>query len=379
VPGTNHPLVAPEQPFFHGGDQGEHVPGPAGGPDLTPHPYREKYWADLEYLLWWINRSTLPGVVGRVPAGLASQATLPPGSITTVIGENESDFRHSGVRFTAGGWIDDDQCLGVEVGFFLLDPNSKQQSADSSPGEVIGPTFFDASKNRLAIIVPANPATATEHASDAERERFWGVEANLRSRVCYFGCNSLDVLLGFREVGLREDLGILTTQTGSNSITRFDSFSTRDQFAGVQIGAAFDFREGPWDVNVLGKIAFGGLRQVAEIHGLTTANGNTINEGVLALNGNSGHFVHYDFTTVPELDVKVGYYFTENVRFAIGYTGLVLVDAHRPGDALDFVVNPRNIPLITVPHPSNVPGPVHTFRESDLRAQGLTFDLEFRY
>jgi hypothetical protein len=132
-------------------------------------------------------------------------------------------------------------------------------------------------------------------------------------------------------------------------------------------------------VNVTGKIAFGGIREMADIHGLTTVNGTTVNAGVLALPSNSGHFVHYDFTGVPEVTVKVGYFFTENIRFSIGYDGLFLLDAHRPGDAIDFVVNPRNIPNLSVTNPSSIQRPVHTFGESELRAQGLTFDLELRY
>ena len=112
---------------------------------------------------------------------------------------------------------------------------------------------------------------------------------------------------------------------------------------------------------------------------LTNINGTTVNAGVLAGPTNSGHFVHYDFSAVPEVTVKVAYYLTESIRLGVGYDGLILVDAHRVGDAIDNTVNPRNIPGLSVTRPSSIQRPVHTFGESDLRAQGLTFDLELRY
>jgi hypothetical protein len=350
------------------------------GPDLDPHPYRERVWADAEYLLWWLNRSATPPLAGTVPEGLARSGTLPPNSITTSLGNDFNDHHaFNGGRFTLGGWLDCDQCIGLEGSYFFLEPNSSVADRSSSPGVVLGPTFFDPTTGRQAIILPADPTAATEHATLFQRERLWGAEASLRHRVGYFGCNSLDVLVGYRQMGLREDLSIASARTGPGGDTRLDQFTTTNSFAGAQLGAAFDFREGPWDVNVTGKIAFGGIRQMADIHGLTSINDTTVNAGVLAGPTNSGHFVHYDFAAVPEVTVKIAYYFTENVRFGVGYDGLILTDAHRLGDAIDSAVNPRNIPGLSVTRPSSIQRPSHTFGESDLRAQGLTFDLEFRY
>jgi hypothetical protein len=379
-PGPSPYAAAPEQLVPHAADEGGPAHDlPAGGPDLMPNPYRERIWFDAEYLLWWFNRSQTPTLAGTVPESLARTGSLPSGAITPVLGDNSSDHAYSGGRFTLGGWLDCDQCIGLEGSFFFLEPNDSLASRSSSPGVVLGPTFFDPTTNRTSIIVPNDPATSTEHATWTQREHLWGGEANLRSRVGYFGCNSLDVLLGFREVALREDLSVSSNQTGPAAVSRLDQFTTSNYFAGAQVGAAFDFREGPWDINVTGKIAFGGVREMADIHGLTTVGGNTLNAGVLALPSNSGHFVHYDFTGVPELTVKGAYYFTENIRLGIGYDALALLDVHRLGDAIDDSVNPRNIPNVSVTNPSSIQRPVHTFGTSELRAQGLTFDLEIRY
>ncbi len=77
---------------------------------------------------------------------------------------------------------------------------------------------------------------------------------------------------------------------------------------------------------------------------------------------------------VPEIGFNVGRQVTNNIRLYVGYTFLYWSSVVRPGDQIDFVVNPTQLP--TSAGPGMLVGPARPaplFRESDFWAQGINF------
>jgi hypothetical protein len=348
----------------------------------------ERLWASAEYLVWWIKSNPTPPLVGTLPAIQAVQNldNLPPGAIGHTFGGGPLRFgEFSGGRFTAGGWLDAGQNIGVEGSLLFLERRHINFGATSAGDPVIGPVLFDATANKETIIVPVNPADAVERARGSASERLWGYEINARHRVVLFGESSIDVLAGFRYLDLQDDLFSQTSTTflDFGTRTRTDFFNTRDQFYGGQVGGVIDLREGPWALSLIGKIGFGNVHQTININGSTltvpfTGTPQLIPGGVLALPSNIGSYHHNESTWLPEFTANLGYQFNGHLRVFIGYTFLYMNHVVRPGDVID-AVNPASIPNVIVPNPSPLVRPAPLFKETNVWAQGINFGLEYRY
>jgi hypothetical protein len=99
--------------------------------------------------------------------------------------------------------------------------------------------------------------------------------------------------------------------------------------------------------------------------------------GLLALQSNIGHHSRDDLAIAPQLDLKLGYQITPSLRASVGYSFLYWNDVVRAGNQIDPVVNSSLIPPVTAPS-----GPLHpafAFHRTSLWAQGIEFDLEYRY
>jgi hypothetical protein len=214
------------------------------------------------------------------------------------------------------------------------------------------------------------------------RSSLWGAEGNLRSNLCC-GCNwFVDGIIGFRALGLNEDLIVsenLIVVRGANAGNTFqvtDLFSTRNNFYGGQLGLVSEWRRGRWSLDLKTKVALGSTHQVAEINGSTVINGTPFTGGLLALPSNIGRFSRDFFTWAPEVGLNLGYQFTPHLRGYVGYNFLYWSDVLRPGNQIDRVVNVNQLPPAIPGGPAR---PAFTFNGSDFWAQGVNFGLEFRY
>jgi hypothetical protein len=76
----------------------------------------------------------------------------------------------------------------------------------------------------------------------------------------------------------------------------------------------------------------------------------------------------------------VGYHVSESLRVYLGYDLLYLSDLARPGEQIDQVVNPTQLPTSAGPSPLTGPArPFFHFVNKDIWAQGLNVGMEFRY
>src|SRR5207245_9735814 len=103
-----------------------------------------RVWFDAEYLLWWIKESTVPSAIGAVPTILVTQnQNLPPSAINPLFGglDRLDYFSQSGLRLSAGVWLDDARDWGVEASAFQLEKKNHDYDTRSGGDPVLGPLF----------------------------------------------------------------------------------------------------------------------------------------------------------------------------------------------------------------------------------------------
>jgi hypothetical protein len=369
---------------------------------------RPCFWVGAEYLGWTVKTGSLPALVTVNSGGSSALGIGTPGT-TVVYGGNGQDFDfRSGARVTLGFAL---PCtcnnLGFETTVFGIQNRTNtavfgpSNSAESigRPFTNVGPTAMGNGMDAEIVALPGSGINGS--VAIRTTNQFWGAEENLRYPIVC-GCNGkLDFLGGIRYLQLREDLGIsenvtqsfagLTNQ-GANSFAATDStnflvadtFNTRNNFYGAQIGLDGEWNWGRWFVGATGKLAIGDMHETVSINGMTIVNnssgvGNgTFSGGLLALNGtNIGQFHRDVFAVVPELYVKVGFCITERLRAYVGYDVVYLSNVVRPGAQIDTNVNPTYVPGGGPAVGAALPG--FQFRTSDFWAQGFTAGLEWKY
>jgi hypothetical protein len=312
-------------------------------------------------------------------------------------GRDVDNEERSGGRFTAGFWLDDCHTVGVEGSYFFLGSRAVQFGAagTGAPGSaVIARPFFDTSLNQENSELVSAPGLLAGTVNVTSSSRLQGGAGNLICNLCCGCCYRVDLLGGFRYVDLEEGLGVgedlmvlpTVPGIGGGRVTVLDQFDARNRFYGGQLGARGEARRGPWFVNVQGLIALGDTHEVVTINGATAlipvAGTPTVSaNGLLTQPTNIGRFSRDQFAVVPEVDVNVGYQVTDHLRAFVGYTFLYWSDVVRPGDQIDRVLNPNQLPA-TLGASGLFGGPARpafSFHGTDFWAQGINFGVEFRY
>jgi hypothetical protein len=373
-----------------------------------------RFYARGEYLFWGIRHMAAPPLV---TAGTGTSMGILPVPGTTVLfgGSGLDQEPQSGGRVTAGWWFDPCQTWGVEASGFILGGRAAHFGAGPGAGGLpfLARPFFNLSTGLPDAEIVSFPGMSLGSVAVDAPTNLWGAEVDLR-RNLLSGCAwRVDLLGGFRYVRLDEGLhvteqGVLTSTVATtvpgltllpgDQFTVQDRFDTRNQFFGGQLGAAAEYRRGPWSVEIRGKVALGDMHQVLDINGATIVTRGTTplflsQGGLLALGtipgqvgaGNIGHYSRDRFAVVPELGITVGYELTSRLRIFAGYNVLFLSNVLRPGDQVDLNLNPNLIPSFVLLSPTHRPFPVAgihpsvPFRESSFWAQGVTCGLEYRF
>jgi hypothetical protein len=380
-------------PFFEGGCT-----------DYGNPPSR--FWVSAEYLLWQVKNQRIPPLVTTSPPGTPqSAAGVLPAATTLFPPENGSFFDglRSGGRFTFGMWFCEDQCLGIESSSFFL--GQRNTSSDYSSGgiPILARPFTNVPTSLIAPLpgqlseLVAYPGVVSGIVSVRTSSQLYGTELDLRSNLWRGCCWRLDLLGGFRYVGLKESLDItenlIEAANGFNPggpVMVHDSFQTTNNFYGGQIGLDMGFKRGRWSLDLLGKIAIGDMHESVRIEGSTAFPGLATSApgGFLALPSNIGSFDRNRLAFVPEGGIKLGFQATQHCRLFVGYSFLYLSDVVRPGDQIDTRVDLRQVPVASFATGGGpVPGvlmppavlPANPMKRSDFWAQGVNFGVEFKF
>lgn len=390
----------------------------------TPFLYPGQFYSSAEYMLLWTKGDKLPPLITTgQPGTLTTTGALgQPGTQVLFGDEDVDDDLRSGGRLTVGYWLNDHQTIGWEGRVFFTAENNTDFHASSNGSTVLARPYtnLDLVNRGLVPNLAVNPNNALPIAFPSIGSPFagntsgsatvltsnsvWGLETNARINMggnCQYRA---DMLVGFRYLNVEDELSISSvsrpangfavfrdpptlgpTVSNARSVTVSDSFNTRNNFYGGQVGAHIDCRRGRLSGEMIAKLAIGCVNQNVDIQGTSTLvqnNGTTttVPGGLLAQTSNIGDHNRNTFGIVPELGFNVGYNVTNNIRGFAGYSILYWrADVVRPGSEIDQIINPALIPTVNNALGSNQQRPAFQFVDDDFWVQGVNFGIEITF
>jgi len=436
-PCCDEPCWGPRAPLFHWGPTGIWVKA-----DYL------QWWESGTHVpaLAVTGNAISTGTAGIVTGG--TLGTILPSSVQTLFGDDTINNKsESGVRIQAGMWLNPCATIGLEGEYFYLgDENTDYYLWSTGSGvngnPVIVRPFNDV--NPLSpgqagqlVAFPRGFANSVDGAINISvASRFSGAGARFlfttcRQEGCWgdeCGCGETyhdrfraDFIAGYRNLDLQDQLGITETLTSTNptfippgtttnvggaSYYVHDQFNTQNTFNGGDLGMKFAFERNRWSLDLFPRVALGSTHATADISGATQVTTPTVANnvivgstttpytgGLLAQPGNAavgyagniGHFTENSFAVVPELDVNLGFQFTQHTRVVVGYSGMYWSSVARAGEQIDTSVNSAIIPS----SPGNVAtgnvaatGPTHpqfSFQNTGFWAQGVNVGIDCRW
>jgi Putative beta barrel porin-7 (BBP7) len=359
-----------------------------------------KWWVEADYLLWWIRRGPLPTplVTSGDPKDALPGALGQPGTRALFGGSGLDYGTFSGGRFNLGSWLDCDQTIGLEGGGFLFEQRVIHfaVASDNAGNPPIylpvvnqnpsSPNFGRQSSFTIADPIFPGTGPTSGNVAVGSATRLWGAELNGLVNLARTSSWSLDGIVGFRYLDLQENLrmsGSANDQFDDLQQTFIDSFQTRDQFYGGQLGARFGFRSDRIALDVTGKVAFGSTHQVVDIQGSSFYAGTgfalppgVFPGGVYTQPSNIGRTTANHFAVTPQFGLKLGLILAPRLTANVGYDLLYWSSVVRPGSQIDHNLNPTQFPGAGF-NGALLPAP--QFNRTDFLAQGISFGLAFKY
>jgi hypothetical protein len=357
-----------------------------------------RFWFQTDYLMWWTRGYHIPPLVTSSPVGTPRQEIGVLGAPETSILFGDSDYHgnlRSGVRLHAGTWFDEPYCFGIEGDWIRLENSFATPQFESDESRYLGRPIYNGLLDQAdAQYLPVGNlgVRSTSDFSSAGLSLFkrWCV-CDACSRD---GCNpsikrwtTVKLTGGYRYHALIEGISLDEFVSSGDpfipvSMRLNDSFSTRNEFHGGEIGIVRERHSGRWSTELSGKIGLGNTQQHVSIHGntaTTTPSGTyDYDAGFLALRSNSGDYNRNCLSMIAEIGCRLGCDVTDHPRMSIGYTLLYWGNTARPGDQIDTVLNPNLFP----PEVSPLTGPLRpafAWRDSDFWAQGIDVAIDLRW
>lgn len=367
----------------------------AGGPCGPCDEDFPRTWFAGEALLWWIRDSRFPPLVTTGPTSSLGVLGLP--GTRVLFGGRVEDEERMGGRFRAGVWFDEDDSWGAETSFLFLGQRSVRFTAGSTGTPLLARPFLDALTGLEDADLVANPPLPflprllplAGRVTVTAPSRLWGLEATGVHRLGGDYTFGFDLLAGFRYLRLdeglavREDLAVPANAVEAAG-TRFlleDNFGTRNHFYGGELGTRASWEVGPWSLELLGKVGLGVTQQLADVRwstqiGIPGLGARSFPGALLALPTNIGRHTTDRFGVLPEAGATVGYCIADGLRVTVGYSFLGWSSVARPGDVVNRVVNPTQLPPNSLRGPAE---PAFAFHDSFFWAQGVNFGVEYDY
>jgi hypothetical protein len=367
-------------------------PGCCGAADCCPVAY-----ISGEYLLWWFKKDRLsaPLLTTAAPGTTSTGVLTDPNTVILLDSSGLGNNPQSGGRLTAGFWFDSSHIFALEGDGFIFERRPERfiaQSNAANGNPLIAVPFTDVTAGfpgAPASYVVTNTGVSTGVASVETSNKFWGAEANLILNTpgcCCGNCGvGASIFAGFRYLDFSErtevDTNSMTIATGASVLTD-DTFRTRNQFYGGQLGVRLGFNAGALFFAGQAKCAIGQVDQSIDTLGTVTniaapgAVPASSPGGLLAVGSNSGRFNQTKFAYVPEAEGRIGWQFTPCFSMWAGYSLLYWNEVLRSGQQIDpNVVMAQQ--LGGVPQPGTFPQVL--FHQTSLWAQGINVGLEIIY
>jgi hypothetical protein len=362
-----------------------------------------EFWLRAEYLQWWLKGDHVPPLASAGPTG--SEAIPGVLGAGTILGGDTVDRSpYFGGRFIGGVWFESAYVFGFEGSyFFLADQKAKFLAVGTGqPGSPdLGQPFVDARIGQPNALLVASALGSVSGSVRAFSEtELQGADGLLVWNFCRQTNYSLNLYAGFRYLDLGGVLNVATASStlfaGEFPVSTFttDQFSARNHFYGGEVAGRFDYRWHQLVLSLNEKLALGarttdiviaGGTQVVSPNGplqiestgpglpIFNVPGSSIRAGgVLAQPSNIGNHSSDAFAVVNELNLQVGWQFTDCVQAFLGYSFFYFSSVVRAGDLPDFTVNPAQAAGGPV-------RPVFAAHATDFWAHGFNVGLEIRY
>jgi len=359
----------------------------SGGPDC--------FYFDLEWMLMYFRAMPIAApMISAGPIGSAARPGVDDGA-RVLFGQQNVDFGPMNtLKLTMGLW-DSDRICGIEASAFLTEQRAE---VNQFFGPIDGRTVLARPVTNVLNGVPesiliSSPPGFGGSAGTYTASRAGGAELNFLRNWCYYDRIKFNTLFGVRWMALNEQLrvdsnSVLTDVDPADPPIRdiSDSFTTRNNFYGLNFGFRSEFRKGRWFTDMTAKVALGFTHEKLNQSGFTRFVDQGIETvipyGAYVLEPNSGRFSEKDLSALPEFNIKFGYQWSQRISTYIGYDIMYLSNVVRPGDQVNPNINPTLLPISNVYNPQfpfGPPEPALLFKTTDFTMQGLTLGLSIRY
>ena len=363
-----------------------------------------QFWLHADYMVWWTKGAHLPPLVTTSPPGTPPDQAGVLGADHTSILFGDSLVNggsRSGFRVAGGGWLNPCRTCALQGDYFDSGLRSTDFFSGRSNGDpILARPFFNAETGQSAAapvaVADFFAGSIAVHADDYFQSAGATLRAKLLCRQPYWydPCGHcgfrLDLLGGYRYYRFSDGLVIhenfetlvpLTTlPVVGTTLDIVDSFRTRNDFHGGELGLSAQLFRGRWSLEFLARVALGNNRQVAALEGSTVetvpqAGGPpqvaSFSSGTFVVSGNgfnAGEHFRDSFAVVPNFQAQLGFQWSCHLRTYVGYDFLYWSGIARSGEEMDLTLNG-----------TSPPHPTFQWHRTKLLAQGLSAGLEFRY
>lgn len=403
---------------------------------LLGHGGPPRFWAGAEYLFWapksW--NVNYPLVTTSAPADLGVLGQ--PTTVSLCGAVNDITFDGAtGYRAWAGMAIGGDGMMGVEVGGFFVEPQTKAFRFAGNGGgvPVLAVPFYDLGAGGQGSYIVSFPGVNSGSITMQARTQVLGGEVNGVYNLYPAGDDGpggLTLLAGARYLSLEEQFQFDTSSTtfgvppagaippgppgglpavlppasffpgaggvfagtlfgpalAPYTVTTTDRIRTFNHFFGGNVGFRGDIGFGKWFVQMTGKFAAGYMRSWVDLEGQSTlvaANGlvSTVPGGLFNAPQDLCRHRADRFAIVPEGSISVGCQVFSWLRVTAGYNFLYIDSVIRPTSSLTPVFNPALIPVspaFTGGGPRNFV-PRDVINNTDYHLHGFTAGLQISF
>ena len=360
-------------------------------PDYSRIP---KFWADVDYLLYWISPGRYPQPF-LTTSPTASLGVLGQAGTQVVIGGDVDYGTHNGLRLYSGCWWNADSRIGSDGEVMYFEQRAKGFSAVSDGTTLLARPLINALNGSQASSLIAFPGAASGSLVVESRERFANGDGNLIFNLVREDSTWVNALLGFRYIYFREEVRAIENQqfladgfgqfqgvpvpAGATMVIQ-DRFETVNNLYLAQIGLRGETMRGPISLTGHAKVGIGWANERTFVDGRTSVGAVTVPGGVLAQTTIPYRNYNDQFVVVPEIGGQIGYQFGQRWRLSAGYNLLYVSNVARPGLQIDPIINPNLV--VSSQQFGTAGGPaLPTWRRNttDLIVHGINLGVTYRY
>ncbi|HLW68427.1 MAG TPA: BBP7 family outer membrane beta-barrel protein [Gemmataceae bacterium] len=357
-----------------------------------------RLWASVEYAMLFATPNVIPAPLLTTGPPASGGIIGNPGTQVLLGGGQVIDYGiFSGVQFTTGGWFTDRRLLGSEGTTLFVAQNSATYTFGSDGSTVLARPFVNAltsANDARAIAFPGERAATFTLQSQLQ---FFDTDSNIIYNLYRDQFRYVNLLFGYRYFALDEQMLMTDTETviGPGTTTFLgvpqppgNVFQVTDRFQNVtrvfalQTGVRAEWIQGPWRFNMVAKIGAGWSHARLYADGRTTPlnpPAPAYPGGLLADPTYSYRSSLDQFTWIPEFQGRIAYAILPRMSVYAGIDYLFITNLARPGQQIDQVVNPTQVPMIGTGILVGPARPMVPKVNSTFTAEGLLFGMEFRY